>query len=414
MGLVTVYLTFLIGRSLGGKILGYTASFIYACSFLVTFLERRLWPLSLNPLMMAVSLWLLLKVIQKDYKYLPLLAIPIGFAFHSDLSLIVMTFGIVIGWILYKFPFKRRQFIYFLTILVIFFLPFLTAEIKYDRAVSVPVLKTLKKPFGKEAISPGVFYYFSVGDFWDVLGRIVSTTPSRNIEEQICHGYCFYPKPFFSPWPQLLVLILGSSTFIVFFQRNNLEKKDLGILWIMMGSFILGILIYNRIFKGNISQNYFSVIFPVLALLLAFSLRRVFEKSKIIFFGLITLYLATNLNTLLKSSVTYPLYEKISIVKRSFPLIANHSFAVYSSPSQIDAGWTELFVVNRQIPQTSNWFEYLEWLYRAYSLIPTSEKTGRLERTVIIEKKGEEFSKEKIPIASYEYKDIRLSVFANE
>ena len=162
IGLATTYFIYLAGKSLKDNNVGLIAAYLYASSFLVAFLERRIWPLTLNGLMAVLALWCLLKIIDKNYKYIPLLALPIGFTFNSDLSLLVVIIAVSVIWVIYKLPLLTKYTFYFLSIILLFIVPFILAEIMYNHAVSGPLLKTISKPFDQQAISPGYFQKFQI------------------------------------------------------------------------------------------------------------------------------------------------------------------------------------------------------------------------------------------------------------
>ena len=83
------------------------------------------------------------------------------------------------------------------------------------------------------------------------------------------------------------------------------------------GSFVYGVFIYNNLFRGNISQNYFSVILPIFILILSQVAMFMYKKFKFIFLLFMLSYFFINLNTLLNSSVSHPLYQKRELVKSS-------------------------------------------------------------------------------------------------
>lgn len=410
IGLTTTYFIYLTGKTLKDKNVGLIAAYLYASSFLVAFLERRIWPLTVNGLMAVFALWCLLKIIDKNYKYIPLLALPIGFTFNSDLSLLVVVIAVFVVWVIYKLPLFTKYTLYFLSIILLFIAPLVLAEIMYNQAVSQPLLKTVSKPFNQQAISPGYFQKFQTADFLNTFSRMVASQPSKSFEQNICHGYCFYPKPLFFPLTQIAIILIFIGSIFFFFRNKNFDKRRFGILWIMIVSFILGILIFNRIFHGNFSQSYFTVIFPTFALLAGSLLVNIKSKSRTLFLLLIFAYLASNSYTILNSSVSNPLYKKIELVKNSIKTVKGENYNLVVNPSQIEGGWTELYTVKGQIPVSSSWYDYLEWIYRAYSLIPTSTIKGNATKTILVGTLGDKSPDIEKIIASYESGDAVVYV----
>jgi len=345
-----------------------------------------------------------------EYKYIPLLALPIGFTFNLDLSLLVVVIAVFVIWVIYKLPLLTKYTFYFLSIILLFIVPFILAEIVYNHAVSGPLLKTVSKPFGQQAISPGYFQKFQTADFLNTFSRMIAPQPSKSFEQNICHGYCFYSKPLFSPLTQIAIILIFIGSIVLFFRDKNFDKRKFGILWIMMVSFILGILIFNRIFHGNFSQSYFTVIFPTFALLAGSFLASIKSRSRTLFLLLIFAYLVINSYTILNSSVSNPLYKKIGLVKNSIKHVKGENYYLIVNPSQIEGGWTELYTVKGQIPASSSWYEYLEWLYQAYSLIPTSTIKGNATKTIIVGTLGDKLPDREKIIAFYESGDVIVHV----
>lgn len=389
IGIFTVVLIYLIGKQLKDEKLGLVASLFYSSSLLVAFMERRLWPLSLGALMTTFSLFCLINIIRKKFIYFVYLAIPIGFSFHSDLSLLVIVIASCISLIYFKIRPSMKYLLYFTVVIAIFFSPFLLAEYKYDNSVSKAVFKTMAKPFRQETISPGYYREFTFLDSLGVFSRVIFLKPSANIEQNICHGFCDYQKPFLSPITEFVVTFLLLANFI--FIKSKRTRDFIILLWIFIASFFFGLFIYNRMFGGNFGQNYFYVIFPVFFLIIALPITKLFETNKLIGLLLISVFVIINVFSLTNSSIRFPLYLKLKTVKTLFSKLDNNNYSLSIDSSQIDGGWTELFILNGQPPVSSTWFEYLEWLYKAYSLIKTSNNESGDVKTIVIKEDDENY-----------------------
>jgi len=414
LGVLTTYIVYKGGQLLGGKKTGLIAAFLYASSFLISFFDRRIWPLTPDAFLATITFWLLVQVVRGKNKYLPLLAIPIGFSFHSDPSLITLDIAIFFTWIIYRLPIKNKFFLAAIMILTLFASPILGAEIKYKGAVTKPVIQALTKPISGGQIAPN-FERSSPVEYINVFSRYLATAPSKKIDQNYCHG-CpqGYADPLLTPIIQVIILVIIFGSFIILLTKKNKFARETQILWLMIFSFILGLTIYNEVFKGNISQNYFSVIAPIFILMVAQVLSFIHKYFKAIFFLILSIYLLINLNTLVRSTVDYPLYRKIDLVQKSINSIEGKTYSIQASTGDlITGGWTELFITKRSIPINSYWYDYLDWIYQAYSLYPGPVKTESPERIVWFTKTNFQPKLELPIISTFVYKDMQVYIFDN-
>lgn len=414
LGIATTFLVYIGGKMIGGRSLGLVASFLYASSFFISLFDRRVWPLTLDSFLASFTFVVINKVIAKDLRFVPLLAIPIGFSFHADPSLIVLVLTIIAVWIIFKLPIINRYTLYGILILIIFALPLILAEIRYDGAVSGPIIQSISRPLKSQAVAPK-YVTFQASDFIGIFSKVIFTQPSDFIEKQLCFGLCNPPKSYISYINNLLVIVVFVASFILVFRNKPGNKKCFGVLIIMMASFIFGIFIWGKIFKGNINQPYFLVIFPIFILLLAQTIFLLHKRFKIVLLILLLFYFLINSYSLFNSSVKYPLYKKIKLVKKSSESIGSDKFSLYASQdSYIEGGgWTELYVLEKHPPVKSYWYGYWDWIYQAYSLYPGPIQKNDPEKIIWIVKADETISSSLPIISKYSYSDINIYIFDN-
>lgn len=414
IGVITTCLIYFCGKALKNERVGLIAAFIYAASFFVAVFDRRVWPLNPAPFLSALTIFCLIKIIKRDYRFIALLAVPLGFVFHTDLSLFILIIGAAVVWFVYKFPLFNKYVAVFFVILAVLASTFVLAEFKYNHAVSGPVLKSVTRPFRGETITSAKAYStFGAFDFADVLTEVFFTGATKSIEDLLCHGSCARQTLPFSPFGQIAL----SAAFLASFYRTFKTPKlsDLKtVLWIMVGSFILGLFVYNRVFHANFSAHYFLVIIPILVLIAAESLDFLLKRGSLLCF-ILFIYFALNTFALLNSSAKYPLKEKIKLVKESSPLLIGQKFAIRSSPDgEIQGGgWTELFVLNGTAPVKSYWYDFGEWMYQAYSLITVPLQKEDPAKIVLFQKEHEDLDKNENVVGRFDYKDIELIVIDN-
>ena len=407
LGVLTTLVMYQVGKVYGGAKLAKLVSFFYACSFLISFYERRLWPLTLNTFIASLTLLLLLKIVRGKHNLIPFLAIPIGLSFHTDPSMLVLTLGILVSWLVFKFPIFSKYTLYLLLILSFFFLPYILAEFKYNHSVSRPLMQLLKKPFQEGLVRNT--QSFQITNSLEVYGRVLAAKSSKAIEKQVSSPFFNYEKPKLSPLPEILVfLVLFLSSILL------VKKKDAALLinWIILVNFMTGIFIYNRLFGGNIGQNYFAVTFPIFILILSSSLIFFFDKYKWIL-GLFVLgFFLINLASLVNSSVSYPLYKRIELVRKAIALVGDNDISLIAN-NGVEGGWTELFIVEGKTPVRSDWYDLVNWVYSAYSLYPNIDYTRKPEKTVLIRRQSD-IPIDTLPaVSTLNYKEIRIDILNN-
>ncbi|RJR15830.1 hypothetical protein C4579_01265 [Candidatus Microgenomates bacterium] len=412
LGVVTTLLLFFSGKELENKKLGLLVAFIYASSFFIGLYDRRLVHITLNPILSAFTFLLLAKISNRKYQFIPLLAIPIGFALHEDASLFILTVGIVISWLVYKFPFKLRQMLLFGALLAVFLSPFVLAEIRYQGVVSKGLCEFISKP-SQEA--PVRFESYSPVQVINTFGRIFFATPTNFAEKHF-----FYqepPLPLWSPLPQLLVLILLGLSLWQFKQVGN-DHRYLSLCWILLLSFVVGLYAYHFLFRANFYQHYYTVIYPIVVLLVShvlYHLLAAFPRYKALVLVCLSLYFLINVYSLMHSRVAYSLSDKINLVRQTAPAIGNDDFAIYASgdPYIHGGGWTELYTLYFKPAVKSYHYKFWEWIYMAYSLYPTEIQDEDPEKLVVIHRSDEKLTSHLPRIFTTSYEDVVIEVLDN-
>lgn len=420
LGMVTTYLVYLGGQEIKGRKLGLIAAFLYASSFFISLFERRVFHLTLDPVIAALTFLSLAKVVRRDYRFIPMLAIPIGFSFHADASLMVLVMAIITAWIHFRFPLRNKYFLYGLLILIIFIMPLSLAQIHYKGAVVGPMINSLRRRWEGGKVLKLNLDIYQPADFIKVLSRVIFTVPSKFIEEHLSYDR-YHALPLFSPITEILVIFVLIVSFSLLFKKRPYRRAMTILLWIMTTSFILGIFLYTQLFRAGFCQHYFMVFFPIFILILAQVIFLLYQRFRLIFFIILFFYFTVNLLTLVNSAVRYPLYKKIELVKSSLKSIGNRQFSLYASydPYIHGGGWTELYTLEKQPAVKSYWYDSWEWIYKAYSLFPGPHQEKDPQKIVLVFKEQEKIGDikgivdERREIATYRFKDIKISVFEN-
>lgn len=413
LGVVTTLLVYYGGRELGGKKTAVVAGVIYAASFFIAFFDRRVVHLTLNPILAALTFLTLAKVAKGHYRWLPLLAIPIGFAFHADASLLVLALAIGVSWLNFKIPVRQKHSVFLAFLVSFFFLPIILAEFRYQGAVVTPLVKSLIRPVTGEVRPPHNYRVYPASEFLNVLGRALMAAPSQTVEEYFAYDL-EHRLPLATPLPQLIVGLLLIYGLVIYKRQKS---AGLIVLWVMTGSFVIGLFIFNLLFKENFYQHYFMVFFPIFILLCAHVLVVVTKKSGLLLTALLTVYIFINLNTLVNSAVKYPLAEKLALVKQSLKVLEGKKFSLTASsdPYIHGGGWTELYTLQKQPAAKSYWYDFWGWIYAAYSLYPPGiDPSAQIERSVRIRKVSEMVDTPGTVINRYQYKDLLIEVLESK
>lgn len=384
LGITSTFFIFIAGNIMQGRRLGLIASFLYAASYFIGLFDRRWWPLSLNPLLAILAVISLYKIIiYKKYNYSALLALSIGFAFHSDPSLAVIAVSALISFLIFKPKILKKSIFLLITVISIFLAPLIFFEIRHPGTIIRPLLITAAAQ--KEANNPQN-YSQKAEIIFSTLGRVFLTKPSSIAENHFCCSLQF-EKPYLSPVAEMLTAILLLYPLILILKKSNKikEKKFLIILYVFLLSLLIGITIYSQLFKKEIHQHYLTVIFPIIALIISYSITLITEKKRTLLLIILIIYLSINTHTLVNSFMLYPLSRKNNLVKELSTALVSKDFSLYIKGDNhlINSGFTELFILQNVHPKKSFDYTLHDWFYKAhglYTVTPSNEE----QTTVVV------------------------------
>lgn len=367
IGLATTLSMFWVGRIIGGVRMGILASVLYAGSFMVSLFDRRLWTLSLDPLMVTLTVGACIKVVNKNYKYFLLLVAAASFSWHSDPAIAIAALAAAFILAIFRVPVYKREFIPGWLYLFFSIAPFFVFELRHPGAIFKPWLIHLTERSNLDIPIIERLSSLDVLATIQNLSRSIFAASSQQIEQYYC--YCSqYPTPLFSPIPEIVTIFV--LAFGILWMLTHRKDKEIKILNLFIFSFLLGLTIYSLILAYDIYQHYFVTIFPVFLFLLSFTVLKL-VKSSFQTILLLIFFAATNTFVLLNSSLQYPLFEKDKIVKQVIPNIRYRSFSVYGkgeSMSLFDGGWVSLFAKNNLHPHRSYLNGGWDFIYRTHSL----------------------------------------------
>lgn len=269
-----------------------------------------------------------------------------------------------------------------------FVLPLIIFEIRHPGTITHPFLQTISKLNSSQLST-------KTNTAVSNLPKLVSTTfaqlffvrPSNFAESQFC--YCIdYVEPLFGTLATITIGIL--TLFPLFLIFKNIKKysfkKDLLLVpYIFILTCLAGTIIFRATLKNPIHQLYFTVIFPAVFLIVAYSLTKL-VKNNFVLTIILTLFLTVNLYTLFNSKFAYPLIDKEKLVQDLTSKIGTNDFSLYSAPDpwSTGGGYTGLFMLIGKSPRKSYIYPSYDWMYRAYNLYTVNPTSQDQEKIVII------------------------------
>jgi len=258
LGIITVFLVYVIGKRIFGNTAGLIAAFLYTISPVVIAYSRSSWnpnPMPFFSLVMALVLYKAMKL-QKLSLYV---VSGILFGLMLQLHYIELFFGIVIFFfiVLGNYFFHRskvvkkslKQSLAFFGGCIVGFSPFLAFEIKHG----FPNFKTIlgfildQESTGETIQRP---FFETVGNvFFRLFGRLITRFPPP---EQISTKETVEASLWF--WGTVMLGI--AAMFVIFRIKDSIWKLFIG-LW-----FGIGILLFG-LYQKSIYDYYFEFLFPL-------------------------------------------------------------------------------------------------------------------------------------------------------
>lgn len=376
---------YIAGRMIGGRIIGFNASFLYSVSFISSLFDRRFWVLTPDILLVTIAIISLIKISQGDSRFLYLLVFPIAFAFNSDPTLGIVILASFLFILIIRPKLEKRKITLSFILLLILALPLIIFEIRHSGQNFQGIKRFISEQTSQErkVTLQKPFLIFQFENF----SRFFYIRPTNTADIYLC--YC----EFDDKRPALFAIIVGIFLVLFFIITIKEKKESYLILLLFLFSYIIGIIIFKELFKGSVHFHYSLVISPILFLIVAILL----TKRKILLFLTLPILFIINLNTLQKSNFKYPIRDKIAIVKQTISkLPADKNFSLYHSGDVLLAsgGWAALFMANGHVPNKGSFSMHWGHVYETYNLYPIRFSSKEPETVVVLserelEKKGQ-------------------------
>lgn len=411
-GLLTTLVIYVLGKEIGGRKVGFVASFLYATSFLAGLYDRRWWPITWTPLLSAIGLLAASRFIKtQHHRYLLILAAVTASALHGDPAMMLFGLFTTILLMIYRIRISWHAWIISASIVLIAILPIALFELRHPGTIVRPLLETVQKKQLSIVQRSG---------FTSAIALTAETT-----------RWLFFPKPTDHLEPLLYPMNVTSSpveriaqiaivSFILgyFFLHAYPSRKvrpEMFVISLYLFTFFLGLLVFVGLYRHEPQRVYMTLLFPALFVIAASILLRVTTSRNFLLGGFLFLYLTVNTVTLFKSRYKYPLSTRQNVVSAAIKALGGKDFSLYvvGDPYLVSGGFTRLFIMNGAIPKKSFTDKILGWWYRTHSLYLTEPTEEDQDRIVYIVPSNRNSSSDHL-VANEQIDTIRLLIFENE
>lgn len=281
LSVLTVWLTWFVGRKWFGKEAAFIAALLYAVSPTAIIYGRTSWNPNPMPLFSLLSVWGIYEVFQnKKYYWLPVVGISTAFSLQMHYLGLLLLPTIGIFWLLSLKNIKKdklainkffKNTVISVLIFLFLMLPLVLFDLKHQgmnlKALG-SLVSTKSGVFNLGAVLTKPFYLFSFSS-WSLLSGIEK--------------------------PALLVTIFTSFISAIFLLINR-KKTQIKIIFTWIFVTVLGLSLYNQ----PIYIHYLGLIYPAIFLLfgaLIASLSKVSSPFKWVFYFLLAIFVANTLRS---------------------------------------------------------------------------------------------------------------------
>jgi len=366
IGILTIISLYFFTKKIINKNAAIITSILYATSFTAVFFDRHFWPLSFNPILTILTLFLLTKLNKKSIKHYFLLFLSLAFVLTADPSNIPLLLTVLI-FLIKNIKKLKSKFIY--TSASVIGAIFLTPLLLFDLRHNWQNFKGVNKLFNTASINQ-----FSLQKFIDSLLLVPRTmvrffySPETNITQ--LHSYCI---PFASARQHNLPIILValSITILIWFLFSAKKPIEKTISYLIL-FYIFGITLFG-VLGFSIFDHYLTGLLPVFAFIFAKILTKLPKLLTIIF---LTVFIVLNLYQISQAKNPYGLKHKQELINWANKELEGQDFSLDSiSKCHKENGLRYLFELTDNSPKQSFMDPNFSWLY---SQSPSEEMPNKI------------------------------------
>ncbi|MBI5357140.1 glycosyltransferase family 39 protein [Candidatus Collierbacteria bacterium] len=364
-GTGTIWLMWLVGKTLFSERIGLIAALLWATSFMAVMSDRHWWPLVLDPILSLLVILCLIHILKNGkFRKLPIwwwiiLGSVLALAWQADLTVLPLFMAVGVAAVL-NFRRQWKGILAAVGILAISLLPLVFFEFRHPGANLGKFMQGVNPPVGVPDINTLLFIPQG-------LSRLLF--PITNLNGNLLKFYSWCReiadgRVNNQPWWAIGLTIFLLSIPFFSGKFRKLPTPENSILRILILSGIVGIFIF-RSRGGNLYDFYLAVLYPVVILLAAGGINFIWEKwGKIVAVAGLMVIVGFNLFIISKSYHPQGLAVKRQAVVWAISNVGNEEFDLdsISSCSRYN-GVRYLFLLSGKEPQSSFVDQDLSWLY---------------------------------------------------
>lgn len=350
IGVITAIVFYLIVKNLFGRKTALIATALYSCSAFVVNYDRRFWNSTLVPLVAILIYWTIVKL-QKDKRYLMLLAFLLGCIFHIHASLFLFI-PIILYFVLKSFwlgaketrPESKKKrlilthpffiIIYSFLIFLFIYSPLLVYDFVHN-------FDNLKTPLRMLTQTHGSGGGISFVQHWQVFRQTISH---------------FWISALNHPFHQNVIAYLSILTILIFlFKIKKFHETIMAII-------VFVYLLMFFLFPGAVLEYYYLGFFPFFSLIIALFLNTFNQK---IYFPFLIIIVFCNYIFFINQNPITGLFIQKELVIMTSKVLNKQPFYLNTTENYLYfGGWRYLFTVYGQKPDRSRADDHFGWIYQ--------------------------------------------------
>lgn len=274
ISIFTFFVVWYVTKEVFSRSVALVALVFYTVSFYIVYLDRVPWPVNLITPFSALIFYSLYKLLRGEYKYLLLLALSLGISFNAHFTAILYLPIIFVVFL--RMP-KSKQMIKYSFISILIFFVFITSIILFQIQTKSP--------------SQSISQFYNNNSHGFHATRFLQVAKDAFIEfSGIFDSFPIVKNFQFVFFPLFLLIYLR--------QKKSKEKIDIVIL---MSLWLLIPWIAFSMYKGEISNYYFTLTRPVVIMTLSYLFVFIFNLkhwvNKVVLVSFLAIFISLNIRT---------------------------------------------------------------------------------------------------------------------
>lgn len=316
LGVVTTFFIYKVGKSMMTEQIGLWSALFYAGSFLVSFYDRQFWNPSVIPLLSLMIGYICFRILNKEFRLFPFLALLFGIAIHSHFSILIFLPFIIYIIIIKRKSLTKKLIIISFMLFIITQLPLIFFDLRHNFQLTQSFLHLFQGKNTQEIYSMPLLDRSNL--LISTTGRFFALPTASDLFT--VSGQCRELLPFKrNPYPEVLLIAISGFTI---FSIRCFKKGQLHIPRIVLHRFksakiifvwiFLSATVFTVLYTRTLFEYYFIFLLPWLALVFGLSTDFIWHKKHgaLLVTPIVFLFLILNISTLFNASYSYGYKDK--------------------------------------------------------------------------------------------------------